>query len=117
MWSSAFEHFQEILAPDQPQAPVPVQQPHFNASACIQLLGVLPQSEIHLRESALARLRAFMAEDVAPPTVARGSRHRTRARAPSTSSESGSSESGSSDSGSSESAFSSSGSAASRETQ
>jgi hypothetical protein len=64
MWSSAFEHFGEILAPEQPHAPVPVQQPHFNASACIQLLGVLPQSEGALRESALARLRTFMAEDV-----------------------------------------------------
>lgn len=98
MWSSAFEHFQEILAPDQPQALVPVQQPHFNASACIQLLGVLPQSEGALRESALGRLRTFMAEDegtVVPlPTIPRASSSRRR-RPPTPS---GSSESSKSDS-------------------
>jgi hypothetical protein len=103
MWSSAFEHFGGILAPEQPQAPVPVQQPHFTASACIQLLGVLPQSEGELRASALARLRTFMAEDedIALPTVPRASllrRRRPRTPTPPESdSESGFSESSNSD--------------------
>jgi hypothetical protein len=110
MWSSAFDHFGEILAPEQPPALVPVQQPHFNASACIQLLGVLPQSEGELRASALARLRTFMAEDqgtVQPlPTVPRASHRRRRPRTPTppdSASESDSSESSNSESGSSES--------------
>jgi hypothetical protein len=110
MWSSAFEHFGEILAPEQPQAPVPVQQPHFNASACIQLLGVLPQSEGALRESALARLRTFMAEDegtvVPPPTVPRASSSRRRRPRSVTASESGSSESSESSRSSSDSSSS-----------
>ena len=109
MWRSAFEHFGEILAPEQPQAPVPVHQPHFNASACIQLLGVLPPSESQLRASALARLRTFMTEDedagpLPLPTVPRHSLHRRRRprtpTPPVSDSESGSSDSGSSESGS-----------------
>lgn len=98
MWSSAVEHFGDMLAPEQP----PVAG-HFNASACIQLLGVLPRSEGDLRASALARLRTFMAEDegtaVPMPTVPRASLHRRRRprtpAPPDSASESGSSESGS----------------------
>jgi hypothetical protein len=79
MWGSAVQHLGDLLA--EPQAPVPVHQPHFNASACIQLLGVLPPSEAELRASALARIRTFMAQDIAfvpPPTIPRSSSGRRR---------------------------------------
>ena len=109
MWGSAFNHFGDILAEPAALVPAaPAHQPHFNASSCIQLLGVLQASEAEadLRESALARLRAFMAEDAgaaaAPPTVPRViSSRRRRSRSSSSSSASSASASSSSSASSS----------------
>jgi hypothetical protein len=67
MWAGASDLIERFV--DGPQQLQPVLPPpprrNFDANTCIQLLNVLPENEAQLRQSALGRLRSFMAQDEA----------------------------------------------------
>ena len=69
MWAGAEGLFERFMGPseqEQPQPQLQLQlqpQRNFDANTCIQLLNVLPAAEQALRQSALGRLRSFMAQD------------------------------------------------------